>query len=141
MGHVLTDTGLRVSDKKVDAIRRMPDPTDRQAVLRFLGMATYLARYTPGFSKMTAPLRDLLKRDNEFRWDSAVHSKAVAKIKDALSNAPVLRYYDVNKPVTVQCDSSQSGFGAAILQESHPVEFASRALRLNSLGVNWRRSN
>ena len=128
MGHILTDTGLRVSDKKVDAIRRMPDPTDRQAVLRLLGMATYLARYTPGFSEITAPLRALLKRDNEFRWDSTVHGEAVTKIKDALSNAPVLRYYDVNKPVTVQCDSSQSGLGAAILQEGHPVEFASRAL-------------
>ena len=128
MGHILTDTGLRVSDKKVDAIRRMPDPTDRQGVLRLLGMATYLARYTPGFSEMTAPLRALLKRDNEFRWDSAVHGEAVAKIKDALSNAPVLRYYDVTKPVTIQADSSQSGLGAAILQEGHPVEFASRAL-------------
>ena len=130
MGHILTDTGLRVSDKKVDAIRRMPDPSDRQGVLRLLGMATYLARYTPGFSEMTALLRALLKRDNEFRWDSSVHGEAVTKIKDALSNAPVglLRYYDVNKPVTVQCDSSQSGLGAAILQEGHPVEFASRAL-------------
>jgi len=128
MGHVFTDTGLSVSDKKVDAIRRMPDPTNRQAVLSFLDMATYLARHIPGFSEMTAPLRDLLKRDYEFRWDSAVHGEAVAKIKDALSKAPVLRYYDVNKPKTVQCDSSQSGLGAAILQEGHPVEFASRAL-------------
>jgi len=82
----------------------------------------------PGFSEITAPLRALLKRDNEFRWDSEVHGEAVAKIKDALSNAPVLRYYDVTKPVTIQADSSQSGLGAAILQEGHPVEFASREL-------------
>ena len=30
--------------------------------------------------------------------------------------------------MTIQCDSSQSGLGAAILQEGHLVEFASRAL-------------
>jgi len=30
--------------------------------------------------------------------------------------------------VTVQCDSSQSGIGAAILQEGHPDEFAFRTL-------------
>ena len=128
MGHVLTDTGLRVCNKKVDAIHQMPVPTDRQGVLRLLGMATYLARYTPGFSEMTAPLRQLLKRDSEFRWDDTVHGAAVDKIKNALANAPVLRYYDLTKDVTVQCDSSQSGMGAVMLQDGHPVEFASRAL-------------
>jgi len=53
-----------------------------------------------------------------------VHGKAVNKIKEALSNAPVLRYYDIHKPATVLCDSSQSGLGAAILQDEHPVEFS-----------------
>ena len=37
-------------------------------------------------------------------------------------------YYDVTKEVTLQCDASQSGVGAALLQEGHPVAFTSRAL-------------
>lgn len=128
MGHVLTDAGVSVDDKKVEAILKMPPPTDRQGVLRLLGMATYLARFTPGFSEITAPLRQLLKRDSEFQWDDAVHGEALTKLKRTLSNAPVLRYYDVNKDVLLQCDSSQSGLGAVLLQDNLPVEFASRAL-------------
>jgi hypothetical protein len=45
MGHVLSPSGLRPDTRKVDAIVNMPPPTDRQGVLRLLGMATYLARY------------------------------------------------------------------------------------------------
>ena len=49
-------------------------------------------------------------------------------IKKFLTEAPVLRYYDVSKPITVQCDASQSGLGAVLLQEGQPVCYASRAL-------------
>ena len=34
----------------------------------------------------------------------------------------------MNLPVTIQCDSSETGLGAALLQEGQPVAFASRAL-------------
>ena len=48
-------------------------------------------------------------------------------MKQLITNHPVLRYYDVSKEVTLQCDASQSGLGAALLQEGQPVAFASRA--------------
>ena len=35
-------------------------------------------------------------------------------IKKPLTKTPVLRYYDVNKPISVQCDASQSGLGAEV---------------------------
>lgn len=41
---------------------------------------------------------------------------------------PVLRYYDVTKPVTIQSDASQSGLGCCLMQEGQPIAFASRAL-------------
>lgn len=49
-------------------------------------------------------------------------------VKNSLTRAPVLRFYNVNKPVTVQCDASQTGLGAVLLQENQPVCYASRAL-------------
>ena len=39
----------------------------------------------------------------------------------------MLRYCDVKKPVTIQCDASEIGLGAVLLQ-GQPVSFASRAL-------------
>ncbi len=62
MGHELSAAGLKPDSKKVEAIQHMPPPTDRQGVLRLLGMSTYLARFLPGFSQVTAPIRELLAK-------------------------------------------------------------------------------
>ena len=43
-------------------------------------------------------------------------------------SASVLAYYDVNKPVVIQCDASQSGLGATLLQESRPMAYSSRVM-------------
>ena len=45
-----------------------------------------------------------------------------------LSQVPVLAFFDPEKEVTVQCDASQSGLGAALMQESKPVHYISRAM-------------
>ena len=49
----------------------------------------------------------------------------MARIKEMIISAPVLAYYDVTKPVVIQCDASKSGLGAALLQEGRPVAFSS----------------
>ncbi|KAK3769216.1 hypothetical protein RRG08_005163 [Elysia crispata] len=50
------------------------------------------------------------------------------KIKDVLSNTPVLAYFDVDKPITVTADASKNGLGAALLQDDKPIAYASRSL-------------
>ncbi|KAK3758059.1 hypothetical protein RRG08_006644 [Elysia crispata] len=45
-----------------------------------------------------------------------------------ITSAPVLAFYDSNKPLVLQVDSSKDGLGAVLLQEGKPIEFASRAL-------------
>ncbi|XP_033107108.1 uncharacterized protein LOC117109006 [Anneissia japonica] len=47
-----------------------------------------------------------------------------------ITNAPILRYYDVNEEVTIQCDASEHGLGATLLQGGQPVYFASQALTM-----------
>jgi len=128
MGHELTRTGLQIDLNKVKAIREMPAPVDKKGVQRLLGVATYLSRYAPVFSQQTATLRSLLESKNEFRWDEEIHGKAFEQLKLTFENAPVLSYFDVNKEITVQCDASQDGLGACLLQEGKPIAFVSRAL-------------
>ena len=45
-----------------------------------------------------------------------------------LTSPPVLRYYDVTKPISIEVDASQFAIGGVLLQEGHPVEYMSRAL-------------
>jgi len=91
-------------------------------------MATYLAKFVPNFSQVTAKLRELLPKDVEYRWDDVIHGAALQQLKDMLMTAPVLQYYDVNKPAVIQCDASSWGLGTCILQNGKPVEYASRSM-------------
>ena len=45
--------------------------------------------------------------------------------------APVLRYFDVTKPIIGQVDASKSGLGAALFQDDHPISVASKYLIFN----------
>ena len=127
IGHLLTADGLKPDQKKVEAILMMPKPTDVQSVKRFLGMANYLSKFLPHLSTVTEPLRQLEDKDVEWHWNKA-HEGAFTEVKRLITNHPVLCCFDVSKEVTLQCDASQSGLGATLLQEGQPVAFTSWAL-------------
>lgn len=44
------------------------------------------------------------------------------------ANSPVLKCYDQEEEMTVRCDVSGTGLGAALPQKDKPVAFVSRAL-------------
>ena len=71
------------------------------------------------------PKRQLTRKNVPWNW-SNTQERALEKI--LVSEAPVLCFYDHAKEITVQCDASQTGLGAALLQEGQPLAFASRAL-------------
>lgn len=61
------------------------------------------------------------------------HQAAFEVLKSKLSNAPTLAFFDLDRPVTITCDASKFGLGAACLQTSsdgtlQPVSYASRTM-------------
>lgn len=105
----------------------MPTPECKKDVERFLGMVTYLAKLIPNMSQHTEPLRGLTRDDVEWQWKSD-HQHAFNQLKTMLTEAPLLRYYDVKLPVTLSVDASKSGLGAVLLQEDKPVAYTLQAL-------------
>ena len=104
VGNIFTQKGLLPDPEKVKAIENMPVPDNLTALQRLLGMTNYLSRFIPEYTEITAPLCTLLRKDVAFVWESA-QQKAFEKLKNTLSNPPVLTYYDVTKPVKVFCDA------------------------------------
>ena len=49
-------------------------------------------------------------------------------MKEFISEYQLLAFYDVTKPVVIQCDTSGEGLGATLLQEGWPITSASRSL-------------
>jgi hypothetical protein len=127
IGHLLTKDGLKPDPTKVKAISEMPTPQDTEALHRFLGMINYLSKFINNFSQIAAPLYQLLHKDIEWQWLKE-HQKAFDKLKQSITNPPVLGYYNVKKEVTLTCDASKAGLGAACLQEGKPIAYASRAM-------------
>ena len=71
----------------------------------------------------------LLRKYIEFQW-SHEQDKAFQEIKSVLTEngGPVLKFFDVRKPVAISCDASPTGLGGVLLQNNCPVAYASRSL-------------
>lgn len=79
--------------------------------------------FIPNLSTLTAPLRELLKEENRFKW-CAAHQQSLDKI----SNEVTLTYLDPKKDTILQVDASMKGLGAALTQDRKLVAFVSKAL-------------
>ena len=129
IGHVLTGDGVRPDTSKIEAITKMPKPEDKQDEQRLLGMVNYVAKFAPNISEVTAPLRELFKKDVAWHWTEC-HEQSLVAIKKVLTETSpgVLRYYDPKKPVGLQVDACKSGLGAVLVQDGSPIAYASRSL-------------
>lgn len=94
---------------------------------RLLGCTNYLSCFLPKLAKVVAPLRQLTEKSIPFYWQTQQES-AFEQIRKLVTNSPVLKFYDVSDDVTIQCDASEKGLGATLLQKAQPVAFVSRAL-------------
>ena len=129
MVNVITSDGLEADPNNIKVIFNIPIPTEKEAVQRLVGMTNYVQRFAPGLADATKPLRDLLKKESVFIWDQS-HDKAFNEVRSVLTKAPVLKYFSQEKKSALQCDASKDGLGACLMQEGHPIAYASRALTL-----------
>ena len=94
MGHVISEEGLKPDPAKLQGVKQMPTPTSKQDVKRLLGMVNYLQKFVPNLSAATAPKRELLKEQNQFLWDNDIQGRSFEQVKQIISEAPVLKYFD-----------------------------------------------
>ena len=127
MGHLITSSGISPDPTKVAAIRKMPTPTDAPAVRRLCGTVQYLARFIPNLSQHTEPLRALTRKGVEWQWTSQCQESFDA-IRRLIEEDTKLAYFDVDKDLYLQVDSSKDGVGCVMHQEGRPIEYASKSL-------------
>ena len=128
VGHTFTNIGLKISESHVEAILQMDEPQDKTELMRFNGMINYLGKYIPNLSSLNKPLRQLLEKDVAWNWTEE-HRKYFQQLKDVITKAPVLKYYDQNQgQITLQVDASKDGLGACIMQNGQPIAYGSRSL-------------
>lgn len=127
MGHVILKDGLKPDPDKVAAIKNMPKPTSKSEAPTLLGFVSYLSKFLPKLSDVSAPPKELTSNQAQFTW-ATHHDKAFATIQQLVIQYPVLKFYDINEEVTIQTDASNKGLGAVLTQNGQPVAFTSRTL-------------
>ena len=132
-GSIITSEGEKPDPNKVHTITNMPYPESKEKVRTFLGMVNYLAKFSEKLASVSSPLRALLKEDVMFTWTEH-EQQAYDKIKQIIVQSPTLAYFS-DKPETLQCDASQHGVRACIMQEGRPVAYGSRSL--TETEQNW----
>ena len=127
VGHVFGPDGLKPSEEKIRAILEIPGPRNKKELQRFMGTVNYLGKFIPNVSGINQPLRQLLEKDVAWHWEDA-QKKSFKELKKAITTAPVLKYYDEKEDIVLSVDSSKDALGACILQNGHPIAYASRSL-------------
>lgn len=130
LGHIVGNGLVKPLNAKVKAIREFPVPETCKQLRSFLGMAGYYRRFCQNFSTIACPLTNLLKKNCTFKWSNECH-QAFDKLKDVLSEAPVLVTPNYSKPFKITVDACDTGMGAVISQKGddsleHPISFYSQ---------------
>jgi hypothetical protein len=71
LGHVISKGGISVDPNKVQDVLSWNAPTSVGNIRGFLGLAGYYRRFIKGFSKISKPMTEMLKKDKKFEWTSA----------------------------------------------------------------------
>ena len=98
----------------------------------------YLQRFLP--SGVCEPLRKLTHKDTAWRW-TGEQQQAFDTIKQLVCEITILQYYQPSEELTLQCDASEEGLGAAIPKmESHLRLQVERYLEQKSTMLRSRKS-
>jgi hypothetical protein len=101
----------------------------------FLVLAGYYHRFVnvPNFARVAGPLHTLTRQEVPFHWTRECQ-QSFDRLKQLLSEPPVLAYPDFDRPFTLHTDASGKGLGEVLEQDgeegrNHPVAYASRTFK------------
>ena len=119
--HILGMEGIRPVPAKTEAIKAMHPPVNPKQVCAFLGLVGYYRKFIKNLAKIVKPLTVLTHMDVKFKWKETHHC-AFMKLKDAIIQAPILRYLDTTKPYIMYTDASNDACRAQLSQMHEEAE-------------------
>jgi len=134
LSHIIFKGRVSTNPRKVEAMVAWPRPNSVRALRGFLGLTGYYRRFVKGYGAISKPLTELLRKGG-FEWGQPAE-EAFVKLKEAMSNVPVLGLSNFSKPFILETDASGMGIGAMLAQEGRPLAFLSQALSPKHLGLS-----
>lgn len=116
-GFTLSTQGYQIDQSITAAISQFPNPSNRTDLRSFVGLVNQLSSSTNSVAPLLAPLRPLLSTKNDFLW-TPNHQQALDTIKETLTTAPILSYFNADKPTRLSTDASRHGLGFVLQQNT-----------------------
>ena len=113
LGHTLSAEGIS-KGSKVEAVLKMPPPTDVSSLKSFLGSVQFYGKFIPNLASMAEPLYRLTKKATPWKWEDEEQA-AFEQLKNVLSSDQVLVHFDPNSTLVLACDASNVGTGAVLV--------------------------
>ena len=114
--------------KKIEVIIEWKPQRNVTKVCSFLGWVGYYIRFFKGFSMTTIAMTRLLQKNLRFEWCEKCQA-SFEKLKEFLTEAPVLTQLAYGKEYIIFSDSSLNGHGCVLMQEGKVVAYTSRQLK------------
>ena len=128
LGHIISEDGIVVDPKKVEAIKEWLVPRNVAEVRSFMGLARYYKRFITGFSKIAHPITSLQRKEEKFQWTKECE-KSFQRLKQLLTSAPILRIADPNVDFLVCTEACKEGLGRVLSQNGFVICYDSRMLK------------
>jgi hypothetical protein len=128
LGHIISEEGIAMDPEKVEAIREWSALRNVAEVRSFIGLAGYYIRFIDGFPKIAHSITSLQRKEKKFQWTEECES-SFQRLKQLLTNAPILKIVDPNKDYIVCTDACKEGLGGVLSQEGFVVCYESRKLK------------
>ena len=117
LGHKFGPNSIEPDDANIDAILKMAEAQNEHELRRFIGVVNYLWRFVQNLSEIMHPLNALLNKDAMWFWGPE-QKNAVKKLKENLTSAPTLVYFEMNRDTAVAADASSFGLGGVLYQKT-----------------------
>jgi len=141
LGHVVSKEGIHTDPEKVEQIRNWPMPKEGLLLGRkripfvtqiksFLGICSYYRKFLPEFAKYAEPLQAYTRDGADLTWTKEAED-SFNKLKELLTEAPVLAYPQLGQPFIIDTDACDWAMGAVLSQKDekgneHPIVYMSK---------------
>ncbi|XP_022013788.1 uncharacterized protein LOC110913248 [Helianthus annuus] len=134
LGFIVTKDGFKVNPEKVQAIERMPSPSNIKDMQKLAGRLAALNRFLANHAAKSFPfiktLRNCMKK-SQFQWTPEAES-AFCEMKDCLIKLPTLTAPTKGEPLVLYLSASDRAVGVVLLVDRQgtqtPVYYVSRTL-------------